>query len=340
MSWVVELGRVSRAETGEREERGEGVSKEGVFLSLLELFALRTRRRGTASRGGLRTFFNLHMKGAVIDPDSCSRPSLSAQILLQFKKQKPFSTWSLPPFTTMVRLIVSGFGCFQGVTANPTAQLIDYLRNDANLSERLGAEAVSLCVLDVSARAADSFAEERLAAAGGSDGGGNGNGPLLVVHLGVDAGCREPSIALERCAYNECGFRCPDEDGVVLGGATAPCPRAPLGARLETCLDVEGLRARVEAARDARGRHYNVRVSEDAGRFLCNYVYARSLSALACRRAAAETTGSKAGRRRERGADALFVHVPPFSALSEEVQREALLDLLRALVELARAPSS
>jgi pyroglutamyl-peptidase len=229
-----------------------------------------------------------------------------------------------------MRLIVTGFGSFQGVSLNPTAQLIDFLR-DKSLAVALGVE-VDLRVLNVTAREADAFAASVAASSASSS-----PEPLLIVHLGVDASCRTPTIAIERCAYNECGFRCPDEAGVVLGRDHAPCPSASLGERLETGVDVERLKARMEARRDKRDdgdsqKRYQVRISEDAGRFLCNYIFARSLSV--CRRQKAAGTGDGNGTRCDQNADALFVHVPPFSVLAEEVQREAVLDLLEALVEM------
>lgn len=232
-----------------------------------------------------------------------------------------------PVQTTM--LIVTGFGSFQGVSLNPTAQLVDHLSRQ-DLAARLGVE-VHLRVLNVTAREADAFAASVVAAA---DDGASSPDPLLIVHLGVDASCRTPTLAIERCAYNECGFRCPDEDGLILDCDHAPCSSSALGERLETGVDVERLKARMEARRDKRDdggnqKRYQVRISEDAGRFLCNYIFARSLSA--CRR---QRDGGDGGGGSCKAADALFVHVPPFSVLAEEVQREAVLDLLEALVEM------
>jgi pyrrolidone-carboxylate peptidase len=232
-----------------------------------------------------------------------------------------------------MHLVVTGFGPFHGVQSNPTADLIDYLRTVPDLATRLGARRVDLHVLSVAARAADEFgaALDADAAADPPPPADPPQPPLLIVHLGVDAGCKTPTLALEACAYNECLFRCPDEDGVVLGPDRAPCPCTPLGARLETGVDVERVRARMmeRAARGEDGRAaaaaYGVRISRDAGRFLCNYVYARSLAATTKRRRAAAAAA----------ADALFVHVPRFSVLGEDAQRGALLGLLRALVEVS-----
>jgi len=276
-----------------------------------------------------------------------------------------------------MRLILTGFGAFQGVSHNPTEQLIAFVEQQG--ADLLPGVDVELRTLRVAASAADAFAAE-LAFRGSAA----TPTPLLIVHLGVDSRPdRLPTIALERCATNECGFPVPDEDGLVLGRERACCgvgggvvggggdgdggdsggggccktPTPPVGARLSTGLDLCALRLGLERRRDARtggrrpsGAEYGVAVSEDAGRFLCNYVYARSLHACARLRegrpvAEAEASG---GRREEGGdggegarggggggrrlvADALFVHVPPFAVLPERAQREALVDLLREL---------
>jgi pyroglutamyl-peptidase len=60
-------------------------------------------------------------------------------------------------------------------------------------------------------------------------------------------------------------------------------------------------------------------VSDDAGRYLCNWIYWESL------RAAAAAPN--------RNAHALFVHVPPFAAVPEETQRTFLNDLLAAVAD-------
>lgn len=68
---------------------------------------------------------------------------------------------------------------------------------------------------------------------------------------------------------------------------------------------------------DASGQ-YAVKVSEDPGRFVCNFLFYSSLW---------------------RGADrsrwhALFVHVPEFSTVGEELQQQFALGLLRRIAEL------
>jgi len=59
---------------------------------------------------------------------------------------------------------------------------------------------------------------------------------------------------------------------------------------------------------------YDVTLSNDAGRFVCNYVYYHSLRLA-----------------EQRGSRSLFVHVPPFSRIDEETQMNFVASLLEAI---------
>lgn len=128
-----------------------------------------------------------------------------------------------------------------------------------------------------------------------------------VVHLGVDS--RATMCRLERCAFNDASFRVPDEEGF--------CPRAEcvlsslsFGASLATELPLDDLVAAL------RAEGHDCVAGCDPGRFVCNYVYARSLHQAA----------QHPGRR-----SALFVHVPPFTCISCEAQLAFLCALLSLL---------
>lgn len=82
----------------------------------------------------------------------------------------------------------------------------------------------------------------------------------LVVHLGVDTNAT--SIKLEKYAYNESNFRCPDERGSQPVGEKVDEELA-LGCQRATSVDVEQL------ASDLGARGYKVSVSENPGRFIC-----------------------------------------------------------------------
>lgn len=133
----------------------------------------------------------------------------------------------------------------------------------------------------------------------------------IWLHFGVAAG--RPRVNLECCAVNDATFGIPDEAGaqpvgqcVVPGEEHGQC-RAP-------ALPVQKL----AAAMIAQG--HAVAVSEDAGRFLCNFIFYHSLSRCAGQAGCGEET-------------AMFVHVPSASTLPLAKLLELTLDLLRCTAQ-------
>ena len=135
------------------------------------------------------------------------------------------------------------------------------------------------------------------------------------IHLGVHGGAH--CVHLEQCAYNDISFRVPDERGYQ------PPLRTPIVTESDgtTSPVVDALSTSVPVEKMCRvvplTKH-----SVDPGRFLCNYIYFRSLLATA-------------GRS---DADALFVHVPPFSRIPQGKQVELLSRLLHCIAESVVQP--
>ncbi|KAL4525796.1 hypothetical protein Ndes2437A_g04229 [Nannochloris sp. 'desiccata'] len=128
--------------------------------------------------------------------------------------------------------------------------------------------------------------------------------PILVVHLGVDE--KSSNIKLESRASNEAKFRIPDQtgwqpDGVAIDGQ-------------EDCRFVRRTKLPVRKLAGSLS-NYGVVVSQDAGRYVCNYCYFISLE--------------EAAKRKHMFS--LFVHVPPFSKVSKDVQLECMHDLCEQL---------
>ena len=115
-------------------------------------------------------------------------------------------------------------------------------------------------------------------------------------------------FAIERQAVNEATFRCPDE----MGWKPQKVPIVPSDVAItrirKTTLPVE------EITKSLANKGYDVMTSDDAGRFVCNYVYYHSLRF-------AEQNGTKS----------LFVHVPLFSTINEETQMQFAASLLEVL---------
>ena len=187
----------------------------------------------------------------------------------------------------MPRVAWTGFGKFNGVEENPSATLAERL---ATLHRD---EGDSWEVVEVSGEAAKAASR-------------NGGDAALVIHLGVATDY--DTITLERCAYNDATFRVADERGWQPDGEKISAG-APFGAPSPTSLDVEAAAASASAAGHA------VRVSDDAGRFVCNYIYYCSLERHPC----------------------VFVHVPPLDKVDLEAQVATLAVLRGALLDAAAA---
>ena len=82
---------------------------------------------------------------------------------------------------------------------------------------------------------------------------------------------------------------------------------------MQTSLPVE------EITKALAKKGYEVMTSDDAGRFVCNYVYYHSLCF-------AEQNGTKS----------LFVHVPLFLTIDEETQMKFAASLLEVLASLCQ----
>ena len=80
---------------------------------------------------------------------------------------------------------------------------------------------------------------------------------------------------------------------------------------MQTCLPVD------EITKSLSKMGYDVVASDDAGRFVCNYVYYHSLRF-------AEQNGIKS----------LFVHVPLFLTIDEDTQMQFAASLLEVLASL------
>jgi len=125
-------------------------------------------------------------------------------------------------------------------------------------------------------------------------------------------------VFLEQTAANDADFRIPDERGAQ--PVKQPIEEGdPWGCRRHCALPLHAMSGTLEAA------GLPVKVSSDAGRFLCNFAFYKSLSA-------AERLNVASGSRSKHAS--LFVHVPPFSVLP----LERLVECAKAIVaEAAQA---
>lgn len=132
---------------------------------------------------------------------------------------------------------------------------------------------------------------------------------IIWVHMGVNSGANK--FAIERRAFNEATFRCPDE----MGWQPQRVPIIPEDGEIlnsrETNVAVE------ELVEGLVKKGHNVAVSDDAGRFVCNYLYYHSLCHAAVH-----------------GTKSVFVHVPPFTKIEGEKQIEFMVSLFEILASM------
>ena len=150
-------------------------------------------------------------------------------------------------------------------------------------------------ILPVEFRASAEALDEALA---------SGPEPSLILCLGVHPG---PGYRLERRAGPTLSLERPDNAGEC-GGVVSGEMGGPEGD-LVTGLDLDEL---LEVL--SRGGAEAVCISTDAGGYVCERIYRHALV-----------------RAGERGAEALFFHVPPLAEVPIEAQAEVLRLLLSAL---------
>ncbi len=186
-------------------------------------------------------------------------------------------------------VLVTGFGSFPGVVANPTEALIASLRADPVALDRPGVVYAETLAVDYRALPA------RLAELG------EAFTPNIAIHFGVSG--RASAFVLETGARNTvCTLR-PDDVGhipvqpvVIEGGGLLPAS-LPLDA-MEVALRGDGL---------------PVTRSDDAGDYLCNFLFY-----LSCGQHVPPFAPSMAG----------FIHVPHFGTIMAD-GRPFTLDVLR-----------
>ncbi|WRX22964.1 Peptidase C15 [Theobroma cacao] len=212
-----------------------------------------------------------------------------------------------------VTIHVTGFKKFHGVSENPTETIVSNLKEYTKKNGLPKGLILGSCsVLETAGQGALTPLYQTLQSAlNGKDSESSSSGRIIWLHFGVNSGASR--FAIEHQAVNEATFRCPDEMGWK--PQKEPIIRADGGiSRVrQTSLPVE------EITKALAKKGYEVMTSDDAGRFVCNYVYYHSLRF-------AEQNGTKS----------LFVHVPLFLTIDEETQMKFAASLLEVLTSLCQ----
>ncbi|XP_021282740.1 uncharacterized protein LOC110415416 [Herrania umbratica] len=212
-----------------------------------------------------------------------------------------------------VTIHVTGFKKFHGVSENPTETIVTNLKEYTKKNGLPKGLILGSCsVLETAGQGALTPLYQTLQSAlNGKGSESSSSGRVIWLHFGVNSGASR--FAIEHQAVNEATFRCPDE----MGWKPLKVPIIPADGGIsrvrQTSLPVE------EIAKALAKKGYEVMTSDDAGRFVCNYVYYHSLCF-------AEQNGTKS----------LFVHVPLFLTIDEETQMKFSASLLEVLTSLCQ----
>ncbi|GMY22044.1 pyrrolidone-carboxylate peptidase 1-like [Fagus crenata] len=215
------------------------------------------------------------------------------------------------PPAPAVTVHVTGFKKFHGVSENPTETIVSNLKEYVKKKGLPKGLVLGSCsILETAGQGALAPLYQTLQSAiSGKDPESTSSGKIIWVHFGVNSGATR--FAVEHQAVNEATFRCPDE----MGWKPQKVPIIPADGGIsrvrQTSLPVE------EISKALAKMGYEVMTSDDAGRFVCNYVYYHSLRF-------SEQNGTKS----------LFVHVPLFLTIDEETQMQFAASLLEVLASL------
>ncbi|XP_040375179.1 pyrrolidone-carboxylate peptidase isoform X2 [Rosa chinensis] len=201
---------------------------------------------------------------------------------------------------------VTGFKKFQGVAENPTEIIVNNLKTYVEKRGLPSGLTLGSCTILETAGVGASPALYKAMESGISKTDSNTNDQVVWLHLGVNSGAMK--FAIERQAVNEATFRCPDEFGWQPQQFPIIEADGEISRARETSCSIDAI------LKILKKKGFDVAVSDDAGRFVCNYVYYHSLRFA-----------------EEKGHKSLFVHVPLFSRIDEETQMRFVASLLEAL---------
>ncbi|XP_061345992.1 uncharacterized protein LOC133291709 [Gastrolobium bilobum] len=218
-----------------------------------------------------------------------------------------------PPAAAVTTVHVTGFKKFHGVSENPTETIVNKLTEYMKKKGLPKGLVIGSCsILETAGQGALVPLYQTLQSAiSAKESESSSSNRMIWLHFGVNSGATR--FAIERQAVNEATFRCPDE----MGWKPQKVPIIPSDGAIsqirETSLPVE------EITKALAKKGYDVMTSDDAGRFVCNYVYYHSLRF-------AEQNGIKS----------LFVHVPLFFTIDEDIQMQFAASLLELLASICK----
>lgn len=176
----------------------------------------------------------------------------------------------------MEKILVTGFGPFGHNTSNPSSNSLETLG--------CGDDNIIICPnIEVSCKAVDDYMSSI-------------DVTNMRIHLGLNE--KAKTFKIEQFAYNEKNFPIPDISGLGAAGEAIDV-NGPI--KRETNMDVHALLSHLVKM------EFQVEISDDPGRYLCNYMYYKSLN---------------------KNRNAIFVHLPPYEVIDKSIQKHFITCLI------------
>lgn len=203
----------------------------------------------------------------------------------------------------MFRVHLTGFGPFPGVEVNPTESLLRGVRHvvQSNPDDDVLASVASFSTFECSVAGASAHLRALQASSQSER-----RYRHCFVHFGVNTTIS--TFNIETRGVNCADFRCPDVRGVVLR-------RKKIVDDLHIDEAISSDVPFEKILKDLCETYECVSLSKNAGRYLCNYVYFKSLSFC----------------KDKPGVTCIFVHIPPFASIDLNTQVIFVVDFLRTL---------
>jgi len=221
-----------------------------------------------------------------------------------------------------ISFYITGFGKFGGIENNPTTTIVQTLQEEYKNGNPKLQNIKHFSIVKVAASSATEEVDHIMQLIQQEK-----KKHAVILHLGVNPRIgQNPAFQLEKNAYNEANFRIPDEESFQPRNETIDPTHPDLGFKWSTDLNVKVLQDRL-----AHKGFFDVCTSGDAGRFVCNYIYFRSLNAVQ------QYYAAQSSEKKEDVVKihVLFVHVPKFEGIPQEIQvdfSKELIDLIQEMI--------
>jgi pyroglutamyl-peptidase len=223
-----------------------------------------------------------------------------------------------------MKVLITGFGEFHGISDNPSKTLLQYLLTKADeLKQSNDDIELIFQILEVSVEDCEPLLKTFIT---------DEKHDYVIIHMGVNSSAK--AIALEQCCYNSKTFRVPDNRNYqpinekIIDSFDLDQPLTTNFPVQLICAETNQLittynnsNANCFSCFTNRYSSSTAMVSTDPGRFLCNYVYFNALFKL---------------QELQKPLNAIFIHVPTFNTIKQEQQQMMVTFIIQQLINFAK----